>query len=265
MIYQRPFKSHFDEYSQYFCEATIFAAYLSSLVLSILDYQKNFTSSVRNGFGKCIVIAGIVLSLGGFIIQVIQIMGVIREIYQFLKENMKKKKEGKRVPIAKALELPKNARKKSSADQKQVLKSTSILQDHTKLNESSQIELSGILKKNLTLPEVLENPLPNLSVNESEISFMNTAENVKMIEKNAPKRANSEISTLNNKDILVLEAEEIKVTQNPLRDSQIEEINLNEGEAENTIQETSRTQKKFKIRPRLPEMPNGNIDIVDEL
>jgi len=83
LIYQRPFESLFDEITQYFCELTVFAAYLSVLVLLILDYQKDYTSSVRSGFGKCIVIAGIVLCLGGFIAQVIQTVGAIIEIYRF--------------------------------------------------------------------------------------------------------------------------------------------------------------------------------------
>ena len=257
-IHQRPFKSLFDEISQYFCEATIFTAYLSVLVLSVLDYKEDYTSSVRNGFGKCIVISGIVLSLGGFLIQVVQIIGVIRGIYQFFKGYLEKKRERHRIPLSKALEHNKSNKKKSS-DQKQVLKSTSILKDHTQLNESSQIELSGILKKSLTIPEVVENLHPNLSVNESEISFMNTAENVKILESKAQKRTtNSEVTTLNTKDVRALETEEIKVTPNSFKTSHLD-LNMTEAHDE-ILEDTSRRQKKFKIKPRLPEMPNGNID-----
>ena len=90
-IHQRPFKSLFDEISQYFCELCVFAAYLSVLVLSILDFKEEGASNLRNGFGKCIVLAGIVLCLGGFILQMIQIFGAIYRIYQFCKEYFKRK------------------------------------------------------------------------------------------------------------------------------------------------------------------------------
>jgi len=90
-IYHRPFKSLFDELTQYFCELTIFAAYLSVLILSVLDVNTAEESSLRNGLGKCIVIAGIVLALGGFIVQVIQLIGVIIGIYKFLKGYNRKK------------------------------------------------------------------------------------------------------------------------------------------------------------------------------
>ena len=85
LIYQRPFQSRFDEFSQYFCEFCIFAAYLAALVLSISDYREEGTARMRNGFGKCIVIAGIVLSLGGFILQMIQIIGAVIGIVKFFK------------------------------------------------------------------------------------------------------------------------------------------------------------------------------------
>jgi len=85
LINQRPFKSLFDELTQYFCELTVFAAYLSVLILAIFDFQDEEASSTRNAFGKCIVLAGIVLCLGGFIIQVIQIFGAIYGIYKYCK------------------------------------------------------------------------------------------------------------------------------------------------------------------------------------
>jgi len=84
-IYHRPFKSLFDEISQYFCEVTIFAAYLCVLILSILDAQDVTKSSLRNSLGKCIVLAGVILCLGGFIIQMIQTIGAIIFICKFLR------------------------------------------------------------------------------------------------------------------------------------------------------------------------------------
>jgi len=89
-IYQRPFKSLFDEISQYFCELTVFAAYLSVLILSILDAQEVERASLRSGLGKCIVLAGIILCLGGFVIQVIQTVGAMIGICKFFKSHYRK-------------------------------------------------------------------------------------------------------------------------------------------------------------------------------
>jgi len=92
LIHQRPFKSRFDELTQYFCELTVFAAYLSVLILSIFDFQGEELPSARKSLGKCIVLSGIVLCLGGFIIQIIQTSGVIYEIYKFCKQYFSAKK-----------------------------------------------------------------------------------------------------------------------------------------------------------------------------
>ena len=230
LIYQRPFKSLFDEISQYFCEATIFAAYLSVLVLSVLDYKEDYTSSVREGFGKCIVFAGIVLSLGGFIIQMIQIVGVIIAISKFVRGYYKKKS---RVLRASDLDLNKKCQKKSEICESN--NSIMALRNMSQVNESSHIELSDILHKNT----MAEKP-----GNESEISLMNPA----ILDLKSGNTLKSKNLTLSRG---VLETVRMKVSPNILRNSQGNQQNMTiEDDIPSGQNETSRRPKKIKRRPK---------------
>jgi len=177
-IHQRPFKSLFDEISQYFCELTIFAAYLSVLVLSILDDKQEGTESVRGGFGKCIVISGIVLSLGGFVSQVIQIIGAIYGMWKFFKEYKKRE---------------------SGCDSK-VSISVVLNQNRSQISDISQIERSRILNKN------------EMSLrNDLNISCFNT-ESVLI-----PRRENLVMPLKNKRSILDPVRVEMRPQNNPLQ------------------------------------------------
>ena len=152
-IYYRPFKSLFDEISQYFCELTVFAAYLCVLILSILDARDIEKSGFRHSLGKCIVIAGIVLALGGFIIQMIQTIGAIIAICKFFSSYYKK---GTQVSVLE------NA--------SQVSENSTILKNAGLKNLNDHLELVSNSNRNKRIPlKKLKFPTPN----DLEISNIN--------------------------------------------------------------------------------------------
>jgi len=230
-VYQRPFKSLFDEISQYFCEATIFAAYLSVLVLGTLDYIGKEATNLRNGFGKCIVISGIVLSLGGFIIQVIQIDSVIYVIYKFLKNNSKKRH--RRVPISVITLIPHQSQNTTN-----------------QMNESSHFDISsGILGRNLKAPDSrkkLRRSGSQLDIS----SFMNTEGQIVF---------NRGVDLPRNQNLpQIVEARRIKVSHLTRRNHRQEnEFDL-EIVVPNKVEEAVRRKRKIKKKPRLPEKSSEN-------
>jgi len=168
-IYQRPFKSLFDEISQYFCEATIFAAYLGVLVLSMYDYKNDGTSSMRNAFGRCIVLAGIVLALGGFIIQVIQIIGVIIGICRFLRGYYR------RAQVSVSLTLEESQARNIDGSS-QMSENSGILRHRSRTRlVTDQVELDQMQSKSQIVPSPSKKPLNGLeisSINNDDTTFL---------------------------------------------------------------------------------------------
>lgn len=138
LIRQRPFKNLLDEIAQYFCELTVFAAYLSVLILAIFDFQDEELSSTRNAFGKCIVLAGIVLCLGGFIVQVIQIFGAIYGIYKFCKEYF----GGKKSSIPPTLKLKPRQNQLSDENNPKQIKNLSQITSDLIIQNNNELEIS---------------------------------------------------------------------------------------------------------------------------
>jgi len=98
LILKRPFESLFNEITQYFCELSVFVAYTCVFIYSLLDYNGIEAASLRKILGKCIILTGTALSLGGSVIQVTQILKNFYQSYKFFKAYLKNKKKKKMTP-----------------------------------------------------------------------------------------------------------------------------------------------------------------------
>jgi len=242
-IYYRPFKSLFDEVCQYFCELTVFAAYLSVLILSIIDAQNVQKSGLRNGLGKCIVIAGIVLCLGGFIVQMVQLIGAIIAIYRFFKDYYGRKE----VQVSTILE-------EQSQNTKTGTESSSILRHAIPIGMTDQLELVSISRKNKRIlpAEKLQD-----TVNDLEVSSLEN-HNDTVILNQSSRRAVPRIVRPNREVPQgLIEAPKVRVFSRPLG-SQIHREKLNYGMGNNNPEASSSMaqnnglirKRKIQRRPR---------------
>jgi len=232
IIAKRPYKSLFDEVTQYFCEITVFVAYLSVLILSILDYKQDMTSTARSGLGKCIVFSGIALCLGGFIAQLIQIGGVLIEICKYLKKYWKNKK------------LPETSRSQTSRIDNDICESN-----------SSMIKIANInsFHKNQIVPEPLRK-LSNLS-NDLEVSYANS-ESAGILNNKSSKNSNPEKSSVLPPHLIegVEASRDSLVGQTQRETIQQKKESLNVENLESSGRHnTARTKRKFKRKPRQVE------------
>jgi len=151
LVCKRPFGSKLDEITQYFCELSIFAAYTCVLIYSILDHNNTEATSSREALGKSIILSGTILSLGGFVIQVIQILSNIYQGFKFVKNYYGNKQ--KRIPVSLRVSRMQNRNyeEDNSLQQIHLNKSGSVINQINLEDSRNEIEISEIQENKMII------------------------------------------------------------------------------------------------------------------
>jgi len=171
LISKRPFNGLFNEITQYFGELAVFVAYTCVLVFAILDYNLASASGVRGVLGKCIVLSGTVLSLGGFIIQMIQIGLTIYQAVKFCKNNCRRRR--REIPLSSLINN--NTRRSDSARVKKETSNTLNSDFSMSVHHQSRIKSGGsiiqIFPERLHLHHEFESSQVNKNNNNNGAEF----------------------------------------------------------------------------------------------